>query len=140
MKMIIGNKFVSSSDGETIPVINPYDQSLVDSIPQATQNDVDLAVSFAVQAQKSWKKVPVYQRAEYAMNFVELVRKNKDELAETLTRESGKNITEAKSGNQLYDTGRKACFQQQGSQFADRERIFAVMKNFSKRPLNAYPF
>ncbi|MEY8392118.1 aldehyde dehydrogenase [Lachnospiraceae bacterium] len=96
MKMIIGNKFVTASDGETIPVTNPYDQSLVDSIPQATQNDVDLAVSFATKAQKSWKKVPVYQRAELAMAFVELVRKNKDELAKTLTRESGKNITEAR--------------------------------------------
>lgn len=97
MKMIIGDKFVSASNGETIPVINPYNGSTVDSIPYAEQKDTDLAVQYAVEAQKKWKKVPVYQRAEIAMAFVELVRKNKEELAKSLTIESGKNITEARN-------------------------------------------
>ncbi len=97
MKMMIGDKFVSASNNETIPVINPYDSSLIDTVPNASDDDVNSAVSCALQAQKSWKKVPVYQRVELAMKFLELVQKHKDELAETLTRESGKNITESRN-------------------------------------------
>lgn len=97
MKMIIGDKFAGSSNNETIPVTNPYDGSTLDTIPHATREDVELAVKYAVQAQKSWKRVPVYQRAELAMAFVELVRQHKEELAETLTRESGKTITESRN-------------------------------------------
>ncbi|MCI9081239.1 MAG: aldehyde dehydrogenase [Lachnospiraceae bacterium] len=97
MKMIIGDKFVSASDHTTLSVTNPYDNSLLDTVPHASKDDVDLAVSYALQAQKKWKKVPVYQRVELAMKFLELVQKYKEELAETLTRESGKNITEARN-------------------------------------------
>lgn len=97
MKMIIGDKFVESSNNETIPVTNPYDGSTLDTIPHATREDVELAVKYAVQAQKSWKNVPVHQRVELAMAFAELVRQHKEELAETLTRESGKTITEARN-------------------------------------------
>lgn len=93
MKMIIGDKFVSASTKETIPVLNPYDGSLVDSIPHASLDDVNLAVEYAVQAQKEWKKVPVYQKVELAMKFLDLVRENKEELARLLTQESGKDIT-----------------------------------------------
>lgn len=97
MKMIIGDKFAEASNNETISVINPYDGSVLDTIPHATREDVELAVQCAVQAQKSWKNVPVYQRVELAMRFVELVRQHKDELAETMTRESGKTITESRN-------------------------------------------
>lgn len=97
MKMIIGDKFAEASNNETISVTNPYDGSVLDTIPHATREDVDLAVQCAAEAQKSWKNVPVYQRAELAMAFVELVRQHKDELAETMTRESGKTITESRN-------------------------------------------
>ncbi len=93
MKMIIGDKFAPASNGETIPVINPYDGSFVDDVPHASQSDVDLAVKYAMQAQKNWKNVPVYQKAELAMKFVELVQERKEELARLLTLESGKDIT-----------------------------------------------
>lgn len=93
MKMIIGDKFVSASTGETIPVTNPYDGSFVDDVPHASQSDVDLAVNYAMKAQKKWKNVPVNQKAELAMKFLELVQKRREELARLLTIESGKDIT-----------------------------------------------
>lgn len=93
MDMIIGDKYVPASTGETIPVTNPYDGSFLDDVPDACQSDVDLAVSYAVQAQKKWKNVPVCQKAELAMKFLALVQEHEEELARLLTRESGKDIT-----------------------------------------------
>ena len=97
MKMIIGDKFLEASNNETIPDINHYDGRYLETIHHATREDVELAVQCAIQAQKSWKNVPVYERVELAMKFVELVRQHKEELAETMTRESGKTITESRN-------------------------------------------
>lgn len=94
MKMIIGGNYVDSSSGEVIEVTNPYDGSLVDTVPSATKEDVDKAVDIAVAAQKEWKKVPVYKRVELVKKFLNLVEENRDDLAKTLSLESGKNITE----------------------------------------------
>lgn len=94
MKMIIGGEFVDSSDKKVIEVINPYDNTLVDTVPSATKEDVEKAIDFAQKAQKEWKKVAVYKRVELVKKFLELVDENRDELAKTLSLESGKNITE----------------------------------------------
>lgn len=110
MKMIIGDKSVSASDNNTIQVINPYDGSFIDTIPHATREDVNMAVQYAVRAQKSWKKVPVHEKTDLAMKFLELVHDNKEDLAQTLTLESGKNITEARNEiNNIFTAWRAFC-------------------------------
>ena len=96
MKMIIDGKPVDASNGEVIEVINPATGEVIDSVPAATEEDVALAVSKAVQAQKVWNEVPVYERAEILMRFVALTQENKEELARTLSNETGKTITEAR--------------------------------------------
>ncbi len=94
MKMIINGEFVDSSNGESMEVTNPYDGSLVDTVPKATKEDIDRAVACAVRAQKEWKKVSVYKRVELVKKFLSLVEENREDLARTLSLESGKNITE----------------------------------------------
>lgn len=94
MKMIIGDRFADSSSGDVIEVTNPYDGTLVDTVPAASKDDIDHAVAEAVSAQKEWRKTPVYRRVELARRFLELVEENKEDLARTLCLESGKNITE----------------------------------------------
>ncbi len=94
MKMIIGENFVDASSKEVIEVRNPYDGSLIDTVPSATKEDVNKAICCAVNAQKKWKKVPIYKRVELVKKFLQLVDENRDDLARTLSLESGKNITE----------------------------------------------
>lgn len=94
MKMLIGGSYVDSSSGEVIEVTNPYDGTVIDTVPSATDEDLEKAINFAVAAQKEWKKVPVYKRVEIVKEFLKLVDKNRDDLAKTLCLESGKNISE----------------------------------------------
>lgn len=94
MKMIIGEGYADAASGEVIEVINPYDGTLLDTVPNATKEDIDQAVSIAVTAQKEWKMTPVYKRVELVKQFLKLVEENRDELAKTLSMESGKSITE----------------------------------------------
>ena len=77
-----------------IEVTNPYDGTLVGTVPDATKEDVDKAVDIAAAAQKEWKKVSVYKRVELVKKFLQLVEQNREDLARTLSLESGKNITE----------------------------------------------
>ncbi len=94
MKMIIGNEFVEASNKEVIEVLNPYDNEVVNTIPSATSEDVERAIDIAVEAQKDWRKVPVYKRVELVKKFLSLVEENRSDLARTLSLESGKPINE----------------------------------------------
>lgn len=96
MKMIINGKDVSALDGKTIDVINPYTNEIIDTVPAATKDDIDQAVEGAKEAQKKWKKVPIYKRVELVKRFLELVDQNKEELGILLSLESGKNVSETK--------------------------------------------
>lgn len=97
MKMFINGASVDASNGEVIEVINPATGAVVDTVPAATKEDVDLAVEKAVAAQKIWADVPVYEKAEIMYRFLALVEKNKEDLAQTLSQETGKPITEARA-------------------------------------------
>ncbi|MDR2957455.1 MAG: aldehyde dehydrogenase family protein, partial [Coriobacteriales bacterium] len=96
MKMIIGGKPVDASDKAVIEVINPANGKVIDTVPAATEADVKNAVKKAKAAQKVWAKIPVYERGEILMRFVDLVEKDKKRLAQTLSQETGKPIAEAK--------------------------------------------
>ncbi|MCC8127651.1 MAG: aldehyde dehydrogenase family protein [Clostridiales bacterium] len=97
MKMFIGGASVDASSGEVIEVINPATNEVVDTVPSATKEDVDLAVAKALEAQKIWADVPVYQKVEILYQFLNLVEENKEDLAQTLSAETGKPITEARA-------------------------------------------
>ncbi|MEG0591543.1 MAG: aldehyde dehydrogenase family protein, partial [Lachnospiraceae bacterium] len=96
MKMIIGGKAVGASDKQTIDVIDPATGNVIDTIPAATKEDIDTAVEHAVAGQKIWAKVPVTEKAEIMMKFLEKVEQHKEELAQTLSQETGKPIVEAR--------------------------------------------
>ena len=97
MKMFINGKAADSSDGQTIEVTNPATGAVIDTIPAATAQDVADAVKHAKTAQKEWNKVPVWQRVETMMKFLDLVERDKEKLARTLSDETGKPITEARA-------------------------------------------
>lgn len=97
MKMFLNGMAADASDHQTIDVVNPATGALVDTIPAATKEDVDFAVEKAKEAQKIWARVPVYEKAEIMHRFLALVEERKEDLAQTLSAETGKPITEARA-------------------------------------------
>lgn len=97
MKNIIGSERLDASDEKVIEVINPATGEVIDTVPNATEEDVARVVEIAESSQKAWAKMPLYERGKILEKFVELVEKNSEELALLLCRETGKPITEARA-------------------------------------------
>ena len=95
MKMIICGKEVCASDKTTMDIVNPYTGQVIDTVPNATEKDVDTAVKAAHKAFPAWAEVSVVKKVELLKKFLDLVDANKQDLAMTLCKETGKPITQA---------------------------------------------
>ena len=95
MKSLIGDTWKDAVNGDVIEVRNPATNELIDTVPSLTKEEVDEAVEYAYLHQKDWEKVPVHEKCSIMMKFVELVERDKDVLAKTLSDETGKPIKEA---------------------------------------------
>src|SRR6185436_2220602 len=77
--------------------INPADTSdVIAEFPLATAADVRAAIDAAVGAQRAWKKTPGPERGRVLWRAADIARRRVDEIAQTLTREEGKILREAK--------------------------------------------
>lgn len=95
MKSLIGGEWRDAKDGKVIEVINPATGELVDTVPSLSKEEIDEAVEVAFKAQKEWEAKSVVERCKVISKFAELVLRDKDELAKTLSDETGKPIREA---------------------------------------------
>ena len=95
MKMIINGKQVDASDKSVMEIVNPYTGKIIDTVPNATEKDVDTAVKSAHKAFPAWAEVPLTQKVDLLKKFLDLVDANKQDLAMTLCKETGKPITQA---------------------------------------------
>lgn len=97
MKMIINGKKVDSVSGETFDIIAPATGEVIESVPKATPEDVEKAIDAAVKGQKVWASIPINERAKVLYKFLDIVEENKESLAQTLSKENGKPIREARA-------------------------------------------
>ena len=69
---------------------------MIAEYPLATAADVRLAIDAAVAAWPSWKKTPGPERGRVLWRAADIARRRVDEIAQTLTREEGKILKEAR--------------------------------------------
>lgn len=96
IKNFIGGEWVTHSHLQSIAVTNPANGEELATIPRSTVNEVNEAVTFAKQAQKSWALVPAPKRADYLYAIGQKMKEKKEYLATVLTKEMGKVIEEAR--------------------------------------------
>ncbi len=94
MEMLIAGDWARGAG--TIPVLNPYDGSEVDTIPSASSEDVDRAVAYAAEGAKRVRAIPGYERSKLLMRAAALMEERLEDLARTITLEEGKIIGEAR--------------------------------------------
>ena len=92
----IGGKRVAGNSGRTSPVYNPATGKAEHNVALASRAELNHAVDIAKQAQKTWASVNPQRRARVMMEFVRLLHRDMEKLAEALSREHGKTIADAK--------------------------------------------
>lgn len=98
-----------------IEVRNPYDDSLVGAVSETSTNDIGRIVEGASKAADTFRWSTPYDRRALLNRIADLVARDADTLARTISAEMGKTITEARNeirraGNTLRLSGDAATF------------------------------
>lgn len=79
---------------EKIEVLNPFDGSVVETVPKASADDVDRALATAVRGAEIMAAMPAYERYQILHRAADLIGERQEELGRVVTLEEGKTIGE----------------------------------------------
>ncbi len=96
-KNLINGEWVGSRDNKSIEIYSPLDNSLLGSVPAMSKEEVDNVINIAKEAQKTWSKVPMSERAEILYKAADILVEKAEEIIEIMIREIGKDRKSAKS-------------------------------------------
>ncbi len=94
MKMLLGHEWVDRP--ETIDVRDPFDNSLIDTVPSANHDDVETALAAAFAARATARKMTTYERCRILLKTAAIVSDRVEEFATIIAREGSKTINEAR--------------------------------------------
>ncbi len=94
-KLLIDGQFVDSKTQEWGNVVNPATQEVIGRVPYATLDEIDAAIASARRAFDTWRVTPIGTRMRIMLKFQDLVRRNLERIARTLTAEQGKTLPDA---------------------------------------------
>ena len=77
-----------------IEVLNPFDGTLIDTVPRAEAADVERALAGAVEGARTMRAMPGYERAQILRRTAELMQKHADRLGRLISTEEGKVLAE----------------------------------------------
>ena len=93
-KMYLGGQWVDRK--ETIDVMNPYDDSVVGTVPSASKADYTKAIDLADKAFKETRALPSYKREEICHQISEGLAKNLEHHARIMSMELGKSLKDSR--------------------------------------------
>lgn len=94
MKMLLGDTWVDRDT--TIDVRDPFDNSVIDTVPSATAEDVESALVTAEAARETARNMTTYERSQILIETAAIVADNLEDFARTIAREGSKTINEAR--------------------------------------------
>jgi acyl-CoA reductase-like NAD-dependent aldehyde dehydrogenase len=94
MQMLIAGRWVDKD--QAVPVRNPFNQEVIDEVPRGDLKDVDRALASAVRGAEQMAKLSAQERYKILQRVAQGITAGAEELAQTLAREVGKTIREAR--------------------------------------------
>ncbi|HEY8111382.1 MAG TPA: aldehyde dehydrogenase family protein [Actinomycetes bacterium] len=94
-RLFIGGQWVDGASGATIDVHDPHDGSLIASVAEAREVDVDRAVTAAAAAFDDWRQWRAADRGRVLLRLADLIEEHAAELALLETRDTGHPIRDA---------------------------------------------
>lgn len=92
--MYINGEWINSD--KDLHIYNPANGEVVGNVPLVGEKETLQAIEAADQAFSSWSKLSAEKRADYLFQIVAKLIEKKEQLAQVITREMGKPITNAR--------------------------------------------
>ena len=86
----------TNSNGKWVSILSPNDGSLLTTIQEATEDDIDFLLSKTQQIQQSLAQLKPFQRADILKSVVNDIRNQHEFLSWVIAREGGKPIKDAR--------------------------------------------
>jgi aldehyde dehydrogenase (NAD+) len=96
-KLFIGGQFVPSLSGERIPVLNPFDNSLLCDVEEAREEDIDHAVDAAARAFPAWRDLAASERGLLLLRLADRIEQDADHLARLESQDTGHPIRDCRT-------------------------------------------
>lgn len=94
MRMFLCGEWTESA--ETIPVWNPFNGEILDTVPSAAPADIDRALSGLQTGAAIMRKISAYDRAQILRRASALMKDREEELGRTISLEEGKILAEGR--------------------------------------------
>ncbi|BCK76582.1 aldehyde dehydrogenase [Acetobacter aceti NRIC 0242] len=93
--LFIDGSWTKPASGEWTQIRNPATGDVVGEAARGQEQDVKIAVEAARKAFPAWRDTPASKRADALYKLRDLVARDKETLARTITSEMGKTLKEA---------------------------------------------
>lgn len=93
----LAGKWVDSTAGDFLPVIDPATQAVLAEVPLSSAADVDAVVAAAASAFPEWRRTPPEERIQFLFRMKVLLEEHLEDIARTCTRENGKTLAESRA-------------------------------------------
>jgi glyceraldehyde-3-phosphate dehydrogenase (NADP+) len=94
MKFLLNGEWVDRD--EKIEVKDPFDNSIIDTVPSASAEDIETGLSASVDGFQTAKKMSVYERAQILFKTASIISENLEDFALVIAKEGSKTIREAR--------------------------------------------
>lgn len=94
MRMYVDRQWVESKS--TIPVVSPFSQQQVETIPEASPEQIEQAILAAQRGAAAMAKLTAYERSKILNVAADKIDQAVEDLAQTISLEEGKPIAEAR--------------------------------------------
>ena len=88
----VNGEFIQASSDRFIDVVDPATEEVFAQVPEYTEEDTRQAIQAAREAQKTWRKTPACERAQYMKKLSVKITEKAGEIGRIISREQGKQL------------------------------------------------
>src|SRR5689334_11615414 len=96
-QLFIGGRFVDAESGETLPTLNPHDNTPIADVAMAGRVDIDKAVEAAGRAFPAWSRMAAADRGRILLRLADLIEARVDELSRLESLDTGHPIRDSRA-------------------------------------------
>ncbi|MGZ5985523.1 MAG: aldehyde dehydrogenase family protein, partial [Caulobacteraceae bacterium] len=93
----VDGRWIEADPATAIVVDDPFTGETAGRVPSLAPGDIDAAIAAAERAFGDWSRRPAKERGALLRRWLELIERDKEDLARLITRENGKPLKEARA-------------------------------------------